>query len=248
MAWIRVIALGAMERSLRKGSPMSPASDRSPAPPHGVVACMLRGRRSSDAVEMFVERDGSINLILLDVRAARDQVALRDRLAARAHEALSAREAMHTLAGSLRKIVCAAVAASVGMIALRRVPARGRVELLNAGMPAVACVLPDGRSFHFPALSPTSGRAWRRPTLRADPLTPGTHWFLASDGATGGLEDSSNLWAALGLPESARTLAQKTPQELAQRLTLEVGDTLSEDASLVVIPSSLPPRFESGFV
>lgn len=228
---------------------MSPASDRSPAPPHGVVACTLRGRRSSDAFEMLVERDGSINLVLLDVRAARDQDALRDRLAARAREGLSAREAMHTLAGSLRKIVCAAVAASVGMIALRVSLREERVELLNAGMPAVACVLPDGRSFQFPALSPDIGpRVEKAHPYELIPLTPGTHWFLATDGATGGLEDSSNLWAALGLPASARDLAQKTPEQLAKRLTLEVGDTLSEDASLVVIPSSLPPRFESGFV
>src|SRR5687767_15025513 len=120
---------------------MSPASDRSPAPPHSVVACTLRGRRSSDGFEMFVERDGSINLVLLDVRAARDQEALRDQLAARAHAALSAREPMHALTGSLRKIVCEAVAASVGVIALRVCLRDERVELLNAGMPAVACVL-----------------------------------------------------------------------------------------------------------
>lgn len=228
---------------------MSPASERSPDPPHGVVACTLRGRRSSDAFEMFVERDGSINLVLLDVRAARDQEALRDRLAARAREGLSAREAMHVLAGGLRKLVCDAVAASVGMIALRVSLREERVELLNAGMPAVACVLPDGRSFHFPALSPDIGpRVEKAHPYELIPLTPGTHWFLASDGATEGLEDSSNLWAALGLPNSAHELADQSPEGLAERLSQKLGDTLSEDASLVVVPSSLPPRFESGIV
>jgi hypothetical protein len=228
---------------------MSPASDRSPAPPHGVVACTLRGRRSSDGFEMFVERDGSINLVLLDVRAARDQEALRDQLAARARASLSAREPMHTLTGSLRKIVCEAVAASVGVIALRVCLRDERVELLNAGMPAVACVLPDGRQLQFPALSPDIGpRMDKAHPYELMPLTLGSRWFLASDGATEGLEDSSNFWAALGLPAVARDLADETPQGLANRMRLVLGNTLSEDASLVVVPSSPPPRFESGIV
>ena len=238
-----------MERTLRKGSGMSPASDRSPAPPHGVVACTLRGRRSSDAIEVIVERDGSINLVLLDVRAARDQEALRDRLAARAHEALAAREPMHTLAGSLRKIVCEAVAASVGVIALRISLRDERVELLNAGMPAVACVLPDGRLFQLPALSPDIGpRVEKAHPYELIPLTPGSRWFVSSDGATEGQEDSSNLWSALGLPGTAHDLAEETPEGLAERLRIELGDNLPEDASVVVIPSTPPPRFESGIV
>jgi hypothetical protein len=196
-----------------------------------------------------VERDGSINLVLLDVRAARDQEALRDRLAARAQAALSGREPLHTLAGSLRKIVCEAVAASVGIIALRVCLREERVELLNAGMPAVACVLPDGRQFQFPALSQDIGpRVDKAHPYELMPLTLGTHWFLASDGATEGLEDSSNLWAGLGLPALAPTLAEETAESLAGRLRLQLGDTLSEDASLVVVPTRLPARFESGIV
>jgi hypothetical protein len=63
---------------------MVPASDRNPTLSHGVIACTLRGRRASDAIEIVTERDGAVCLVVLDVRAARDQEALRARLASSA--------------------------------------------------------------------------------------------------------------------------------------------------------------------
>src|SRR6516162_8387253 len=99
-----------MERVLRKGWRMSPASDRNPSLSHGVLACTLRGRRASDAIEIVTERDGAVGVVLLDVRAAREQESLRARLAASALMSLAEREPMHVLANSLRSVVCQAVA------------------------------------------------------------------------------------------------------------------------------------------
>jgi hypothetical protein len=228
---------------------MSPASDRSPTLSHGVIACTLRGRRASDAIEIVTERDGAVSVVVLDVRAAREQEALRARLASSALVSLAEREPMHVLANSLRSIVCQAVAASVGVTALRVYPMHGRIELLNAGMPPVACVLPDGRLLQMPSLSGDVGpRSHRAHPYELIPLAPGSTWLVASDGATGGsLEDTNPLWSALGLPGSALELAAESHEGLERRLRGQLGELpLPEDASLVVIPTAAPRRLESG--
>lgn len=230
---------------------MSPASDRNPTLSHGVIACTLRGRRASDAIEIVTERDGAVCLVVLDVRAARDQEALRARLASNALASLAEHEPMHVLANSLRSIVCQAVAASVGVVALKVHPMHGRVELLNAGMPPVACVLPDGRLLQMPALSGDIGpRSHRAHPYELIPLAPGSTWFVASDGATGGeVDETGQIWANLGLPDAAHELAALNHDGLEQRLRDRLGDMpLPEDASLVVIPTSQPRRSQSGIV
>jgi hypothetical protein len=228
---------------------MSPASDRNPSLSHGVLACTLRGRRASDAIEIVTERDGAVGVVLLDVRAAREQESLRARLAASALMSLAEREPMHVLANSLRSVVCQAVAASVGVVALRVHPMHGRVELLNAGMPPVACTLPDGRLLQMPSLSLDIGpRSHRAHPYELIPLAPGSVWFVASDGATGGsLDETNQLWSALGLPASANELANDSHEGLQHRLREQLGELpLPEDASLVVIPTAPPRRTESG--
>jgi len=230
---------------------MSPASDRTPQLSPGVIACTLRGRRASDAIEIVTERDGAICLVVLDVRAARDQEALRAKLAASALVSLAEHEPMHVLANSLRSIVCQSVAASVGIVALKVHPMHGRVELLNAGMPPVACVLPDGRLLQMPALSGDIGpRSHHAHPYELIPLAPGSVWFVASDGATGGsIDETSQLWSGLGLPESASDLAALSHDGLEERLRERLGPLpLPEDASLVVVPTTAPRRPESGIV
>lgn len=228
---------------------MSPASDRNPILSPGVIACTLRGRRASDAIEIVTERDGAVGVVLLDVRAAREQEALRARLASSALVSLADREPMHVLANSLRSIVCQAVAASVGVIALRVHPMHGRVELLNAGMPPVACALPDGRLLQMPALSQDIGpRTHRAHPYELIPLAPGSVWFAASDGATAGcLDETHQLWSGLGLPAMAHDLAAESHAGIERRLHQQLGEMpLPEDASLVVIPTTAPRRSESG--
>jgi hypothetical protein len=80
------------------------------------------------------------------------------------------------------------------------------------------------------------------------PLAPGSIWFVASDGATGGsLEDTSQLWSGLGLPAAAGDLAAESHDGLERRLREQLGELpLPEDASLVVVPTATPRRTESG--
>jgi hypothetical protein len=230
---------------------MSPASNRNGNLGYRdpIVACTLPGRRTSDAIELVYMDETHTGVVLLDLRAARDQDALRARLAAQAHASLVSHEPMHVMVAGLRKIVCDAVAASVGLIAMRISIDDARVELLNAGMPPVACVLPDGRMLEFLPLSSDVGpRMNRAHPYELIPLSLGSTWLLASDGATeGSLEDSSSLWSALGLPDSAHELGRLTGDGLGARLGQVLGPTpLSEDASLVVVETRPYARSESG--
>lgn len=230
---------------------MTPASYRSPDSADNVVACTLSSRRASDAIEIVRADDDRTGVVLLDVRAARDTEALRARLATVAHASLVAYEPMHLLVASLRKVVCEAVAASVGVVALRVSTLDARVELLNAGMPPVGCVLPDGHLLEFPSLSGDVGpRVHKAHPYELIPLTVGSTWVACSDGATlGSLEDAGDLWSALGLPESIGDLARASREQLAARLGAALGPPpLSEDASLVVVPTRHSVRSASGIV
>ncbi|HEY3500860.1 MAG TPA: SpoIIE family protein phosphatase [Polyangiaceae bacterium] len=228
---------------------MTPASDRTPNVYDNVVACTLRGRRTSDAIEIVLT-ETEISVAVLDVRAARDQEELRLALALRAREALVGHQPFHLLATELHRMVCKAVAASVGLAALRISHAEAKVELMNAGMPPVACALPDGRLLHLPPLSGDIGpRSQKAHPYELIPLARGSIWFVTTDGATGGsLEYSGELWSALGLPASAADLAQETSDGLSGRLNAGLGGLgMPEDASLVVVPTRREPRHQSGF-
>lgn len=229
---------------------MTPASDRSPTAYDNVVACTLRGRRTSDAVEIVVDGTTHTSVAVLDVRAARDSEELRIALAQRAKDALTHNEPFHVLATDLHRIVCRAVAASVGLTALRITHGEAKVELMNAGMPPVACALPDGRLLHLPPLSGDIGpRSHRAHPYELIPLRRGSIWFITSDGATGGsLEYSGELWSGLGLPGSAAELAEESSDGLTGRLNAALGgSSMPEDASLVVVPTQQEPRHQSGF-
>jgi hypothetical protein len=228
---------------------MTPASERTRETYDNVVACTLTGRRSSDAVEIVIDHGSDVAVTVLDVRAARDQEELRIALANRAREAMQRHEPLHTLAADLHRIVCGAVAASVGLAALRISYSEAKVELMNAGMPPVGCVFPDGRLLQLPPLSSDIGpRSLKAHPYELIPLTRGSTWFIASDGATGGsLEYSGELWSALGLPGTAADLAEETNEGLALRLRAGLGSMpLPEDASLVVIPARREARHQSG--
>jgi hypothetical protein len=230
---------------------MTPASHHSSDAADLVVACTLSGRRTSDAIEVVRIDDDRAGVVLLDVRAARETEALRSTLATVAHASLTAREPMHVLVAALRKVVCDAVAASVGLVAIRVSTLDARVELLNAGMPPVACVLPDGQLLEFPSLSGDVGpRVHKAHPYELIPLTLGSTWIACSDGATqGSLEDAAPLFSALGLPESVNEIAHASREQLSARLAATLGPApFSEDASLVVIPTRQNPRRASGIV
>jgi hypothetical protein len=241
-----------MERGLRWQSDVSPLSDRTPnaPPPAGVVAGTIPGPRASDVIEIVDHRDGSVEIALLDVRAARGQEQFQARLANAVRASLELRLPLHEVARSLRSVVSLAVAASVGVTILRLSESEERVELLNAGMPPVACVFPDGRVLSLPALSGDVGqRSHGAHPYEMMPRVAGSVWVLASDGATGGsLEDAGMLWSSLELYEKATELPELTSDELKARFARGLSALpASEDASVVVADARSRLRFSGAF-
>ncbi|HEX6764185.1 MAG TPA: SpoIIE family protein phosphatase [Polyangiaceae bacterium] len=228
---------------------MSPISDRAPnVLPPGVVFGTIPGPRASDVIEIVDHRDGTLELALLDVRAPRGQEHFQERLANAVRAGLELRLPLHEIARSLRSVISLAVAASVGATILRLSEAEERVELLNAGMPPVACVFPDGRLLSLPALSSDVGpRSPGAHPYEMMPWIPGAVWVLASDGATvGSVDDAGTLWSSLGLPEHAATLPDVTPEELKARFARGLSALpVPEDASVVVADARSRVRFSA---
>jgi len=227
-----------MERRLRCKRLVSPISDRTPlTPPSGVVTGTIPGPRTSDVIEIVDHRDGTVEIALLDVRAPRGQEEFQERLANAVRAGLELRLPLHEIARSLRSVISLAVAASVGATILRLSESEERVELLNAGMPPVACVFPDGRLLTLPALSGDVGpRSPGAHPYEMMPWVPGTVWVLASDGATAGsLDDAGLLWSSLGLPERARELPETSSEALKARFARGLSSLPApEDASVVI--------------
>jgi hypothetical protein len=188
-------------------------------------------------IEIVDHRDGTIEIALLDVRAPRGQEQFHARLANAVRAGLELRLPLHEIARSMRSVISLAVAASVGATILRLSESDERVELLNAGMPPVACVFPDGRLLSLPALSGDVGpRSPGAHPYEMMPWVSGAVWVLASDGATvGSVDDAGTLWSSLGLPESAATLADVTSAELEARFSRGLSALPApEDASVIV--------------
>jgi hypothetical protein len=236
-----------MERLLRWLFHVSPVSDRNPnIPPVGVVAATIPGPRASDVVEIVDHRDGTIEIAILDVRAPRGQEHFQARLANAVRAGLELRLPLHEVARSIRSVISLAVAASVGATILRLNEADERVELLNAGMPPVACVFPDRRLLTLPALSSDIGpRSPGAHPYEMMPWVPGAVWVLASDGATvGSVEDAGLLWASLGLPDRAAMLPDVSSQELEAAFSRGLSALpASEDATVVVADARSRVRY-----
>ena len=230
---------------------VSPLSDRTPnAPPPGVVTGTIPGPRTSDVIEIVDHRDGTVEIALLDVRAARGQEQFQARLSNAVRASLELRLPLHEIARSLRSVISLAVAASVGATILRLSESEERVELLNAGMPPVACVFPDGRVLSLPSLSSDVGpRSIGAHPYEMMPWVQGAVWVLASDGATGGsIDDAGLLWSSLGLYEKASELPELSSEELKARFARGLSALpASEDASVVVADSRPRMRFSGDF-
>jgi hypothetical protein len=197
-------------------------------------------------VEIVEHRDGTVEIALLDVRAPRGQEQFQARLANAVRAGLELRLPLHEIARSLRSVISLAVAASVGATILRLSESDERVELLNAGMPPVACIFPDGRLLSLPSLSPDVGpRSPGAHPYEMMPWVTGAVWVLASDGATvGSIEDAGTLWASLGLPESAPLLPDVSGAELEARFARGLSSLPApEDATVIVADARSRVRY-----
>lgn len=220
-----------------------PTDPTDPRPPFvysdgvSVSTCTVRGRRATDRLELVVDSEGSVAVVLLDVRSARDEEELRQRLSERTRACLESSLPFHELVAVLRAEVATSLAASVGIAAIRVSYLDGRAEILNAGMPPIACVAPGRGLLEFPALSPdVAPHAPHVHPYEMVPLLGGSTWLLCSDGATAGApEEASRLWEALSLATAPDKLVTSN-EVLRARLESTLGIVPPpEDATVAVV-------------
>src|SRR6478609_5712636 len=200
------------------------------------------GPRPSDWFDVFVDERGNLVLALLDVRSSMESpqsflVALMQNTKA----ALQRNDALHTVVADLEIQLAAHPGVEAGLLILRISQQDARVELLNAGMPAVVNTSPGGRLDFYPAQSSAVGRrVGEVHPYELLPLRWGGTWLTVSDGMVNGSlsEDSvATLCEKLDLAERGVLLAQASTEDLYDTFqdVLSAARFLRDDATGIVV-------------
>lgn len=221
---------------------------------HGILQVNGASRESAsptDAYDVIVDDRAELTVVLLDVETeAAARPGLRFEALAAVSQAVHDRVPIYEVVTALRAFIAAEARASAGIALLRFSQPDARVEILNAGMPPIGCVLPDGRlTLHAP-LSPAVGRRIGdvHPYELA-PLVWGSSWIVMSDSVTGGTSSPDAVRGVIERCEFAKRrgeLAGCEPELLAD--TVFGSDSPNGgDASVLVVHTD-PSRFRSGIV
>lgn len=215
----------------------------------------IEGPRPSDWFDVFVDDQGDLVALLMDVRSSAESpddflaTVVRD-----TRTALRRCDPLHTVVGELEMQLATHPGVEVGLIILRLSQRDARIELLNAGMPAIANARPGGRLDLYPALSSSVGRrVGEVHPYELVPLVWGGTWLAVSDGMMNGsldTEDVAALCARLDLAGQGLALASASSDELYDSFQhlLSAGRFLREDASGVVVSADSSVRFQSGII
>jgi hypothetical protein len=216
----------------------------------------LEGPRPSDLFDVFVDDDGTLVLVLLDVRAAAESSGrLLGSMMRQTRTALEAQQPLHQVVNELEVELAARPGVEAGLAILRISQREAKVELLNAGMPPVAAALPGGQLSLHPALSgPVGRRVGEVHPYELVPLIWGSAWLAVSDGMTGGSLDAravDELCTKLQLGEQGMSLAAASSEDLYDLLQnlLPAARFLRDDASCVIVGADVHQaggRFQSG--
>jgi hypothetical protein len=205
----------------------------------------------TEAHDVIVDGRGELSAVLVQVQSTSGPTAY-DALS-QVRESLMGRAPFYEVIGAL-KAWCSNQDQSprVGVTLLRFAQPDARVELLVAGMPAVACVLPGGRVALHASLSGAVGEHQGAVhPYELSPLVWGSAWLLMSSGLTGGsLEAAStqNRVEEHALDQSGASLSGLSPAELSLWASRLSGDSGQESGSLVVVHADPTRRFESGII
>lgn len=215
----------------------------------------VRGPRPTDSLSLFVDQQGDLVVLLLDLQTPlADSDLLGSSLMSEAREALDKHAALHSVVGALEMQLGARPGVEVGLLVLRVSQRDARVELLNAGMPPVASAGPGERVSVHPALSDALGRrVGDVHPYELVPLAWGSTWLAVSDGALNGSFDPEGvrvLCSQLGLTEGDLPLstAASVGQYDAFRALLPAAPFRRDDATLVLVSADPQMRFKSGIV
>jgi hypothetical protein len=205
---------------------------------------------TTEAHDVVIDSRGELSTFILTLERAREGTTIYDAVAL-VRDVLLARRPIYEVVSALR-LWCSEAdhQADVGFALLRVAQPDSRVEILNAGMPAFACVIPGGRlTMHPPLSGPIRGDRPEVHPYELSPLVWGSVWLMVSRALTDGATDSESVSARLlekGAANGGVNLAALTEGELRAWLPRVAGAELTTDGSLVVVHADPTRRFESG--
>ncbi len=213
----------------------------------------IEGPRPSDWFDVFVDDRGDLVVLLMDIHSSAESTdAFVVALLKETRAGLRLHEPLHAVVNGLEMQLAAHPGVEAGLIILRVSQRDARVELLNAGMPAIANACPGGRLDLYPALSgPVGRRVGEVHAYELVPLVWGGTWLAASDGMLNGSLDTENvaaLCAKLDLAGQGLALASSSSDELYDAFQGLLTQTrfLRDDATGVLVAADAVTRFQSG--
>ena len=247
----------ALTRSTVAAAHKNPSSQKFPLL-HGMLRASgetVEGPRPSDWFDVFVDDRGNLVLALLDVRSSVESPqSFLAGLMQNTKLALQGDQPLHSVVAELEMQLAVHPGVEVGLVVLRISQRDARVELLNAGMPAVVNTSPGGRLDFYAAQSSAIGkRVGEVHPYELIPLRWGGTWFAISDGMVNGALDEQSvgtLCAKLDLSNRALSLAQLSAEDLYDSFqqVLSPARFLRDDATGVLIAADPAARFQSGIV
>jgi hypothetical protein len=219
----------------------------------GVSGAVLRGALETDACGMVVDEEGSVCVFVAKVTEGAARPGLPAAVAAAIGVAAKARLPIYELVSDLRRSAASEIGVNLGLSLLRLSTRDSRVEILNAGMPAIIRLLPgEAPTLYQSRSGPIGNRFAEVHPYELTSLVWGSAWVLTSDGVTGGSLDPVTLLrgiAGSGLEQSAHELAgAEIPRVEAATTALSAasGETGANDRTLVVVSADPRRRFQSG--
>jgi len=167
---------------------------------------------------------------------------------------LQRQDPLHTVVLELEMQLAVHPGVEAGLVILRISQADARVEVLNAGMPALVNTSPGGRLDFYPAQSSAIGRrVGEVHPYELVPLRWGGTWLAVSDGMLNGSLNEENVAALCGkleLESRGLLLSQSRAEDLYDVFqgVLTTARFLRDDATGIVIAADATARFPSGIV
>lgn len=229
---------------IRHGSLSVSATSQPPAAPSDVYAAV-------------VDRENELSLALLCARVGKTRcdeartVALAREALGITKVALEKRAPMYDIVSALRSLTATERPCHLATAIVRFAQADSRVEILNAGMPPVTCVLPNGEICLHPALSFGIGERFGEVhPYELAPLAWGSTWLIASDGLTRGEQSPQavkDLWRSLEISAQAQAFALASGDEISRAVqSLLDREPRSPNAALLAVHADPTRRFRSG--
>jgi serine phosphatase RsbU (regulator of sigma subunit) len=216
----------------------------------------IEGPRPSDLFDVFVDTEGDLVVVMLDVQGvAESSGSFLGSMMRQTRAALETHEPIHEVVNELEMQLAARPGVEAGLIVLRLSQRDAKVELLNAGMPPIAHALPGGELRLHPSLStPVGRRVGEVHPYELLPLIWGGAWLAISDGITNGAHDMrtmTELCTKLELDAKGMQLATATSETLYDILqeVLPQARFLRDDATCIFVGADvhgLGGRFQSG--